>query len=131
MPVPTVDGLIVLPKDRILLIKRKNPPYGWALPGGFLEPGESLEECLIREIEEETSLLVTGIEQFHTYSSPDRDPRLHTVSTVFIVKTKGLPKAKSDALSVGIFDIAKLPSKKEFAFDHWQIIQDWLKKYWQ
>ena len=129
VPIPTVDAIIELDKDRIFLIERKNPPFGWALPGGFLESNESLEDCLIREVREETSLEVTELEQFHTYSEPGRDPRFQTVSTVFIVKAKGAPSAQSDAKSLEAFDIKKLPLREEFAFDHWQIIQDWLKKF--
>lgn len=127
IPIPTVDAIIEIEKNKIILIKRNNPPYGWALPGGFVGYNESLEECVMREVEEETSLKVTDLKQFHTYSEPGRDPRFHTVSTVFIVKTKGSPFAKSDAKSFKIIDLKKLPPKREFAFDHWQIIRDWLK----
>ena len=127
IPVPTVDAIITLPQNKILLIRRKNPPFGWALPGGFLEYNESLEECVKREVEEETGLKVTSLRQFHTYSQPGRDPRFHTVSTVFLVKTKGIPRAGSDARDFGIFKINALPSRKNFAFDHWYIIRDWLK----
>jgi ADP-ribose pyrophosphatase YjhB (NUDIX family) len=127
IPIPTVDAIIVFPGKRILLIRRKNPPFGWALPGGFLEYNESLEECVKREVEEEVGLKVKSLKQFHTYSQPGRDPRFHTVSTVFVVKTRGRPKAGSDARNFEIFNINSLPPKKNFAFDHWQIIRDWIK----
>lgn len=129
VPIPTVDAIIEIQPNKIVLIRRKNPPYGWALPGGFLEYNESLEDCVKREVLEETGLRVKSLEQFHTYSEPGRDPRFHTVSTVFVVKAQGKPKARSDAKSLRVFDINKLPPKEEFAFDHWQIIQDWIKKY--
>ncbi|MDP8234589.1 MAG: NUDIX hydrolase [Candidatus Saelkia tenebricola] len=128
VPISTVDAIIELGGGKILLIERKNPPFGWALPGGFLESNESLEDCLGREVEEETGLDVIELRQFHTYSKPGRDPRFQTISTVFVVKTKGKPFAGSDAKLLKIFEIDNLPPKKEFAFDHWQIIQDWLKK---
>ncbi|OQX11001.1 MAG: NUDIX hydrolase, partial [Desulfobacteraceae bacterium IS3] len=82
-PLVTVDIIIEINKG-IVLIERVNPPHGWALPGGFVDYGESLETAAVREAKEETSLDVTLEEQFHTYSAPDRDPRQHTVSTVFI-----------------------------------------------
>ncbi|MDP8216094.1 MAG: macro domain-containing protein [Candidatus Kaelpia imicola] len=127
IPIPTVDAIIFTEENKVLLIERENPPYGLALPGGFLEYGESLEDCIRREVEEETSLRVIKLKQFHTYSAPGRDPRFHTVTTVFIVEVKGLPKAGSDAKAIKQFLLDKLPSKEDFAFDHWQILQDWLK----
>ncbi len=127
IPIPTVDAIIPISGNKILLIRRKNPPFGWALPGGFLEYNESLEDCVKREVEEETGLKVKELMQFHTYSKPGRDPRFHTVSTVFVVKTEGIPRAGSDARDFGIFSLNALPAKNEFAFDHWQIINDWMK----
>lgn len=126
-PIPTVDAIVEISKDEILLIRRKNPPQGWALPGGFVEYNESLEDCVSREVEEEIGLKVVELRQFRTYSAPARDPRFHTISTVFILKTKGRPKAGSDASSLRIFKLNQLPPKSEFAFDHWQIIQDWIE----
>lgn len=129
-PVPTVDIIIELPhndgRQAIVLIKRKNPPYGWALPGGFVDYGETLEEAAIREAKEETSLEITLTEQMHTYSDPDRDPRHHTISTVFIAKGIGTPAAKDDAAAIGVF-------KKEdidfpLAFDHANILSDYFKR---
>jgi ADP-ribose pyrophosphatase YjhB (NUDIX family) len=103
-PIPTVDIIIEIKSKGIVLIKRKNPPHGWAIPGGFVDYGESLEEAAMREVKEETNLDVRLIRQFHTYSDPKRDPRHHSISTVYIAEGKGKPKAKDDALDIGIFD---------------------------
>ena len=91
-PVPTVDIIIEI-NGGIILIEREHPPYGWAIPGGFVDYGESLEDAAVREAEEETSLKVKSLIQLHTYSDPDRDPRQHTITTVFIAKGEGNPKA--------------------------------------
>ena len=125
-PIPTVDIIIEVKRNGIVLIKRKNPPYGWAIPGGFVDYGESLEEAAVREAKEETNLRVKLIKQFHTYSDPKRDPRHHTISTVYIAKTKGIPKAKDDALEVAIFNESNLPD--EIAFDHRSILEDYFRK---
>ena len=122
-PVPTVDIIIELEKGKIVLIERKNPPFGWALPGGFVDYGESLEQAAIREAKEETSLEVSLIRQMHTYSNPNRDPRRHTISTVFIAKAKGIPQAADDARNIGIFDSHNLPSP--MAFDHDLILNNY------
>lgn len=122
-PVPTVDIIIELPGGKIVLIQRKNPPFGWALPGGFVDYGESLEEAAVREAREETSLEITLIRQHHTYSHPERDPRGHTISTVFIARAQGRPRAADDAQDIGVFDCSNLPSP--LAFDHGQILNDY------
>jgi len=114
-PLLTVD-IIIEVDQYVVLIERKNPPYGWALPGGFVDYGEPLETAAIREAKEETSLDIKLIEQFHTYSKPDRDPRHHTVSTVFLAKAEGTPIASDDAKSVGLFIKDTLPDP--IAFDH-------------
>lgn len=124
-PVPTVDIIIEL-KEGILLVKRKNPPYGWAIPGGFVEYGETLERTAEREAREETDLKVKNLKQFHTYSDPKRDPRHHTITTVFTAQCEGIPKAGSDAENIKIFNKYKLPS--DLAFDHKQILEDYIKK---
>jgi len=124
-PIPTVDIIIEIESKGIVLIKRKNPPYGWAIPGGFVDYGESLEEAAVREAKEETNLDVKLVRQFHTYSDPKRDPRHHSISTVYIAKGKGKPKAKDDALKIGIFDESNLPD--EIAFDHRLILKDYFK----
>jgi ADP-ribose pyrophosphatase YjhB (NUDIX family) len=124
-PVPTVDIIIEIETQGIILIKRKNPPYGWAIPGGFVDYGETLEEAALREAKEETDLDVKLIKQFHTYSEPNRDPRQHTISTIYIAKAKGIPQAKDDALDIGIFTESNLPD--EIAFDHCSILSDYFK----
>ncbi|MCJ7785007.1 MAG: NUDIX hydrolase [Desulfobacterales bacterium] len=122
---PTVDIIIEIGSKGIVLIKRKNPPHGWALPGGFVDYGESLEEAAVREAKEETDLDVKLIEQFHTYSDQKRDPRHHSISTVYIAKTKGIPHAKDDAIEIGTFSESNLPD--EIAFDHRSILKDYFK----
>jgi len=125
-PIPTVDIIIETDDDTIVLIKRKNHPVGWAIPGGFVDYGESLEEAAVRETKEETSLDVTIIEQMHTYSRPDRDPRHHTISTVFIAKGKGIPKAADDAAYLGLFTEDTLP--EPIVFDHGEILRDYFTR---
>jgi len=123
-PIPTVDAIIEK-EEGLILIERKNPPYGWALPGGFVDYGETLENAMIREIKEEVNLCVNSLSQFQTYSKPDRDPRFHTISTVFLVKTKGKLKAGDDAKQVKVFSQDNLPT--DIVFDHNQIIKDYLQ----
>jgi 8-oxo-dGTP diphosphatase len=126
-PTPTVDiiiELIDLPHRPIILIERLNPPHGWALPGGFVDYGESLETAAIREAQEEIGLAVQLLEQFHVYSAPDRDPRQHTISIVFIATAIGDPIAQDDAKSVKIFAPWEIPT--ELCFDHGLIIKDYL-----
>lgn len=127
-PVPTVDIIIELtdkPHRPIVLIERKNPPLGWALPGGFVDYGESVETAAIREANEEVSLEVELIEQFQVYSDPKRDPRQHTLSIVFIAIAKGEPIAADDAKNLGIFQTWEIPDN--LCFDHDKIIQDYLR----
>jgi len=128
-PVPTVDIIIETTAHSgkgIVLIKRKNPPLGWAIPGGFVDYGESLEEAAVREALEETSLNVKLTGQFHTYSDPSRDSRLHTITTVFLATSKGEPAADDDAADAGIFSEDNLP--EEIAFDHRNILNDYFTK---
>lgn len=124
-PFPTVD-IIIEYKGGIILIKRKNPPLGWALPGGFVDYGESLEACAIREAKEETGLDIKLLRQFHTYSDPKRDPRFHTITTVYIAKGEGELKAGDDAKEVGLFYRDNLPDN--IAFDHREILDDYFTK---
>jgi len=107
----------------IILIKRKNPPEGWALPGGFVGYGESLESAATREAKEETGLDIELLRQFHTYSDPKRDPRHHTITTVFIAKSRGRAVAGDDAKEIGIFSKDNLPA--QIAFDHRDILNDY------
>lgn len=131
-PIPTVDIIINVKtknKSGIVLIERKNPPYGWAIPGGFVEYNESLETAAMREAEEETGLKVKNLRQFHTYSEPGRDPRFHTISTVFIAEADKLPKASSDAKKVVVATKEEILSGKyQLVFDHKKILQDYFEK---
>ena len=123
-PLVTVD-IIIEVNDSIVLIKRANPPLGWALPGGFVDYGESLEEAAIREAKEETSLDIRLLEQFHTYSDPYRDPRHHSITTVYIASAEGVPKADDDAVKVALFSENDLPGP--IVFDHEKILRDYFR----
>ena len=125
-PVPTVDIIIEIEDNgqkKIVLIERKNPPHGWAIPGGFVDYGESLEAAACREAKEETGLDVDLVRQLHTYSDPARDTRQHTISTVFIAESSGKPEGADDALRAELFSPDDLPSP--IAFDHAQILADY------
>jgi ADP-ribose pyrophosphatase YjhB (NUDIX family) len=121
-PIPTVDIIIELDND-IVLIERKNPPFGWAIPGGFIDYGESAEQAAVREAKEETCLDVALVHLLGVYSEPDRDPRFHTISTVFVAQGKGTPQAANDAQRIGLFRKEILPD--ELAFDHAHILHDY------
>jgi 8-oxo-dGTP diphosphatase len=120
-PLPTVD-IIIEVKGGIILIERKNKPLGWALPGGFVDYGESLEQAAVREALEETGLKVRLLRQLKTYSDPGRDPRHHTISTVFLAAADGLPKAGDDAARADVFGRHNLPP---LVFDHARILADY------
>jgi 8-oxo-dGTP diphosphatase len=122
-PLPTVDTIIETPDGGIVLIERKNPPHGWALPGGFVDYGESVECAAIREAKEETCLDVQLIEQFYAYSDPSRDPRHHTISIVFIASTTGTPKGADDAKIARTFRETEIPNP--VVFDHARILQEY------
>jgi ADP-ribose pyrophosphatase YjhB (NUDIX family) len=123
-PLLTVD-IIIECQGGIVLIERKNPPHGWALPGGFVDYGESIESAAVREAKEETGLSIELVEQMHTYSDPLRDPRHHTVSTVFIAKAQGQPVGMDDACKASIFKKKNLPSP--IVFDHSTILADYFR----
>lgn len=129
-PIPTVDIIIEITRkngqEGIILIKRKNPPHGWALPGGFVDIGESLEEAAVREAKEETSLDIKLKSQFHTYSDPKRDPRKHTISTVYVATAQGRPIAQDDAQDIRIFTEEEI--NFPLAFDHQKILADYFKQ---
>jgi ADP-ribose pyrophosphatase YjhB (NUDIX family) len=129
-PVPTVDIIIEIGDDggqkEIVLIRRKNDPPGWAIPGGFVDYGETLEQAAAREAKEETGLEIKGLRQFHVYSNPRRDPRRHTISTVFIARGTGSLKAGDDAAGAGIFTEGDLPGP--LAFDHAAILKDFFRQ---
>ncbi len=126
-PVPTVDVLIYDPSRGVVLIERRNPPPGWALPGGFVDYGESLEHAAVREALEETGLEVTLTGLLGVYSDPARDPRLHTISAVYTAQaaTPCQPKAGDDANSAHFFPLHALP--REIAFDHRRILEDFTR----
>lgn len=124
-PFTTVDAIIET-GGGVVVIERSNPPFGFALPGGFVDAGESLEKAVAREAREETGLRIFDVRQFHTYSDPKRDPRFHTIGTVFIAKAKGKPKAGDDAAAARIVKLTDIP-KMKFAFDHSRILSDYLK----
>jgi myo-inositol-1(or 4)-monophosphatase len=125
-PFPTVD-IIIEVEDKIVLIYRKNPPFGWAIPGGFVDYGETLESAAIREAKEETNLDIELLYLLGCYSDPKRDPRFHTITTVFVAKGKGELKAKDDAKLAKLFKIEEIPWD-DLAFDHAKILKDYLKR---
>ncbi|MCP4745780.1 MAG: NUDIX hydrolase [Desulfobacteraceae bacterium] len=121
-PLLTVD-IIIECNTGIVLIQRKYPPLGWAIPGGFVDYGECIEDAAVREALEETCLNITLIEQMHTYSNPARDPRSHTVSTVFIATADGEPRGADDARQAAVFTQDTLPGP--IVFDHAEILNDY------
>jgi ADP-ribose pyrophosphatase YjhB (NUDIX family) len=124
-PIPTVDAIIEVGHRRIVMIQRKYPPPGWALPGGFVDAGETLEEACVREAIEETGLHIRDLRQLHTYSDPKRDPRRHVISTIFVARAEGEPRAGDDAGDAKIFSLDEIP--KPLAFDHEQILKEFVE----
>ncbi|MGD9817490.1 MAG: NUDIX domain-containing protein, partial [Desulfomonilaceae bacterium] len=124
-PLPTTD-IIIAVAEGIVLIKRKNPPYGWALPGGFIDYGERAEDAAVREAREETNLEVKIVELLGVYSDPDRDPRGHTLSVVYVAKGHGALGAGDDASEVIVVSPDNLP--EQIAFDHRKIISDYYSR---
>jgi 8-oxo-dGTP diphosphatase len=127
-PTPTTDAIISDGSGRVVLIRRKNPPPGWALPGGFIDEGEEAGEACRREAREETGLEVELLQQLFTYSNPRRDPRQHTMATVYAcrVPAGAEPKAGDDAAAAGWFHEREVPWA-ELAFDHGEILRDYFR----
>jgi 8-oxo-dGTP diphosphatase len=126
-PLPTTDAIIAGDDGRIVLILRKNEPHGWALPGGFVDAGEELGKACMREAKEETGLDVELVEQLFTYSDPKRDPRKHTMSTVYACKVRGgRLEAADDARDAKWFAEANIPWN-ELCFDHGDILRDYFR----
>ncbi|KAB0668190.1 NUDIX hydrolase [Oryzomonas sagensis] len=121
-PFPTVDIIIEI-DNRIVLIERKNPPHGWALPGGFVDYGESLEDAARREAREETTVEIGNLRLLGCYSDPARDTRMHTISTVFMAQGSGIPRAADDAANLALFSLEELPAR--LCFDHANILADY------
>ena len=124
-PFPTAD-VVVIREGKVLLIRRRNPPPGWALPGGFVDYGEAIESAAVRELREETGLTAVSLRLLGVYSAPDRDPRFHTITTAFLADTEGELRAGDDASEAAWFRLSELPS--EIAFDHRRIIADALAR---
>ena len=132
-PYLTTDGIVEIYNEKnefkgIVLIKRKNPPLGYALPGGFVDRGERVEDALKREMREEIGLDVTVSRLLGVYSDPKRDPRLHTVSIVYVAKAVGMPQAGDDAKEVFVVDPLRLDTTK-LVFDHAQILKDYINAF--
>jgi 8-oxo-dGTP diphosphatase len=128
-PYLTTDGIIEVYQNGrfrgIVLIERKHEPVGLALPGGFVEVGERVEDALVREMKEETTLDVEISSLLGIYSDPMRDPRFHTASAVFVAKAEGDPKGEDDAKEAGVYMLDAIPFDK-LVFDHAQILRDYM-----
>lgn len=122
-PFLAADAIIELPDHRIVLIERRYPPSGWAIPGGFVEYGESLEEAAVREAREETGLAIELVDLLYVYSDAARDPRHHTVTAVFTARAHGHPVGADDAAAAVVVDEDTLPSP--LAFDHARVLADY------
>ena len=124
-PELAVDCVILL-EGKVLAIHRRNPPLGWALPGGFVEYGETVEQAVRREMKEETGLELEDLRQFRVYSDPKRDPRGHVVSVVFTARGLGKPEAGDDADRYRLIDLDNIP-ESELVFDHAKILRDFVQ----
>ncbi|UPT78526.1 NUDIX hydrolase [Sulfurovum sp. XGS-02] len=131
-PYLTTDGIIELYEEErfkgIVLIERKNEPKGLALPGGFVDVGERVEEALVREMQEETNLEVEISRLLGVYSDPKRDPRFHTASVVFVAQAQGQPKGGDDAKTAKVFALEEIPID-QLVFDHSAILKEYLRQH--
>lgn len=127
-PPSTVDAILEISPGKVILVRRRFPPLGWALPGGFVEVGETLETACRREVAEETGLEIEELRQMHTYSDPARDPRHHTITTVFVGRGVGAPRAGDDAAEVRSFELDAPPDP--LCFDHRQVLDDYRAGRW-
>jgi 8-oxo-dGTP diphosphatase len=128
-PKLAVDAIVEY-QGKIILIERKNIPYGWAIPGGFVDVGETVEDAVRREMKEEINVELFDLKQFHTYSDPKRDKRWHTISLIFTATCKTAPKAGDDAKNFALFtkeEIIKMGKEQKLCFDHEQVLQDYFK----
>ncbi len=129
-PYLTVDGVVRLWEGErfkgIVLVERRYEPLGYALPGGFVEVGETVEKAVLREVKEETGLDAKIVKLLGVYSEPNRDPRFHVVSVVFVLDAYGEPKGGDDAKKAVVFPIEDLPFDK-IVFDHAKILKDFLR----
>jgi ADP-ribose pyrophosphatase YjhB (NUDIX family) len=123
-PVPTVDAIVEY-EGGVVLVRRRNPPCGWALPGGFVDYGESVEQAVMREVLEETGLTLVTPTLFYVYSDPERDPRQHTITTVFSGAGQGRLTPGDDAEQARVFPLDDLPG---LAFDHGRILHDYRER---
>ena len=129
-PKITVDCIVEY-RSKIVLVKRKYPPLGWSLPGGFVDVGETVEQAVTRELMEETNMKLKDLKQFHVYSDPKRDLRFHTISVVFTAGSETCPKAGDDAEDTGLFtrdEIIKMNTDRLICFDHGTILLDYFRE---
>ena len=122
---PIAADVIAEIGDKVVLIERKNFPHGWAIPGGFVDFGETVEDAAVREAREEISLAVEIRAMLGVYSRPDRDPRGHTITVVYVARASGVPRAADDAKTVALFDPRTPPAL--LAFDHAEILGDYVR----